>query len=165
MHANMMAAAFGRPSPILIAQQFLRNALHGRAALLEKQSPGSRYRHLRCSERDSATVVSILAERLGASRSGAVAQDELFQELRRELLDAISFARGSVILDLQSVKDMDADGAALLLHLRGRLVGGGGWPSLCGLSQELRAAAPSVPWDDDFRCYASVDAALGDVDG
>jgi len=87
------------------------------------------------------------------------------QELKRELLDAISFARGSVILDLQAVKDIDADGVALLLHLRGRLAGGGEWPSLCGLSQELRAATPSVPWDDDSKCYASVDAALADVDG
>ena len=147
----MIDATTGRPSPILIAQQLLRNALQGRATLLEKQSPGLRFRRLRCSERDNNTVVSVLAERLGGSGGGPLAQDEIMQELKRELLDAISFARGSVILDLQAVKDMDADGVALLLHLRGRLVGGGEWPSLCGLSQELRAATPTVPWDDDFK--------------
>ena len=165
MHANMMAFVTGRPSPIFMAQQFLRNALQGRATLLEKQSPGLRYRHLRCTERDNTTVISVLVERLWAGRSGPAAQDEILQELKRELLDAISFARGSVILDLQAVKEIDADGVALLMHLRGRLVGGGEWPSLCGLSQELRAAAPFVSWDKDFQCYASVDAALADVNG
>jgi hypothetical protein len=70
-----------------------------------------------------------------------------------------------VIFDLQAVKAIDAAGVALLLHLRGRLVGAGEWPSLCGLSRKLRAATPTVPWDDDFECYASVDAALADVDG
>jgi tetratricopeptide (TPR) repeat protein len=118
MHANMMAVATGRPSPILIAQQFLRNALQGRATLLDRRSPGQRYRHVRCSERDNNTVVSILTERLGTSRSDPVAQDEVLRELRRELLDAIILARGS-----------------------------------------------AVPWDDHFECYASVDAALADVDG
>jgi tetratricopeptide (TPR) repeat protein len=162
---NMIAATTGRPSPILVAQQFLRNALQGRATVLERRSPGLRFRHLRCSERDNNTVVSVLAERLGASRSGRLAEDEIMQELKRELLDAITLARGSIILDLQAVKDMDANGVALLLHLRGRLVGGGKWPSLCGLSQELRAATPTVPWDDDLKCYASVDAALADEDG
>jgi tetratricopeptide (TPR) repeat protein len=163
--AKMISSLTGRTSPSLIAQQFLRNALDGRAALLAKQSPGLRYRRLRCSKRDNSTVISILTEELGARRSSTLTHDEALQELKRELLDAITFASGSVIFDLQAVKDMDADGVALLLHLRGRLVGRGEWPSLCGLSQELRAATPSVPWDDDFKCYLSVDAALADVDG
>src|SRR5262245_7188715 len=62
MDANMMAFVTGRPSPILIARQFLKNASQGRATLLKKQSPGLRHRHLRCTERDNNTVVSILAE-------------------------------------------------------------------------------------------------------
>ena len=160
----MHAFVTGRPSPVLIAQQFLRNALQGRAALLAKENPDSRFRHVRSSERGDCTVVSILTEQIVGSREGSSAQMETLQELKRELLDAVSFAPGPVILDLQAVRAMDAEGVALLLHLRGRLVGGGEWPSLCGLSPELRAAVPSVPWDDDFKCYPSVDEALADLD-
>lgn len=162
--ANMTALTTGRPSPILTAQRFLRNSLQGRGALLEKQSPGARYRLVRCLERENATVVSILVERLSAHRGGAVARDESLQELKVELLDAITFAQDSVILDLQAVREMDADGAALLLHVRGRLVGGGEWPPLCGFSEALRAANPSVPWHERFECYASVDAAVAALD-
>ena len=164
IYANMMVLTTERSSPGLSAQLFLRNALAGRGALLEKQGPGVRYRLVRCSERENGTVVSILVERLCASRGGVFAQDERLQELKVELLDAISFARGPVVLDLQAVKEMDADGAALLVHLRSDLGGAGGWPTLCGLSEELRAANPSVPWSEKFECYASVDAALAALD-
>ena len=165
LHADMMAFVTGRTSPIAIAQQFLRNALQGRATILAGQSRDLRYRHVRCSEADRYTVVSILTPKLGASCSTPLDQDETLQELKRELLDAVTFASGTVILDLRAVNDMDDDGVTLLLHLRGRLVGAGEWPLLCGLSRELRASTPSVSWDDYFDCYESLDAALAGVDG
>jgi tetratricopeptide (TPR) repeat protein len=165
MSANMIAHLTGRPSPLLVAQQFLRNALAGRASLFATQGHGLRYRQVRCLDRDQGTVISILTERLVAQRAGSPGQDASLYELKRELLDAVMSARGSVILDLQAVKELDAEGVAILLHLRGRLVGSGEWPLLSGLSDSLRAATPSVSWDERFRCYASADAAVADLQG
>jgi len=110
----------GRASPIIIAQQFLRNALQGRATILAKQNPEKRYCVVRCYQRANSTVASILVERLVASRATSFAHEQTLQELKRELLYVVSFARGTVVFDLQAVKEMDADGAALLLHFRWR---------------------------------------------
>jgi tetratricopeptide (TPR) repeat protein len=159
MHENMQSFLTGRPSPILLAQQFLRKALKGRAAVLGRQTSGQRYRQIRCSEQANCTVASILTERL-VGGSMHYDNDQTLQELKRELLDVVCFARSLIVFDLQAVEEMDAAGAALLLHLRGRLVGSGTWPSLCGLSDELRAATPSIPWEQLFTCYATLDTAL-----
>jgi tetratricopeptide (TPR) repeat protein len=157
---DSIAALSGQSNPTLLGQQFLRNALQGRAAVLDRKTPGQRFQHVRCSQRANSVVVSILTERLTASGNTSGAQGHPLEELRRELLDAVSFARGSVILDVQAVREIDSDGVALLLHLRGRLVGGGEWPLLCGLSNEVRAETLSVAWEELFGCYATVDAAL-----
>ena len=68
LHANMLSAITGRPSPVVLAQQFLRNALAGRAAVLAEQHPGERYRHLRCSERATPRWMAWKADRLRRHR-------------------------------------------------------------------------------------------------
>jgi tetratricopeptide (TPR) repeat protein len=158
---HMQYAETGRPSTILIAQQFLRNSLSGRAKVLTRQSSDQRYRQVRCTELACSTVATILVKKLVANRSDPVSAD--LNELKMELLDIVSFAQGTVIFDVTAVEEVDADGVALLLHLRGRLVGAGEWPALCGLSSELREATPLVAWDKLFSCFPTVDAALADL--
>lgn len=155
----------GCPSPVLIAHQFLRNALDGRASALRHLAPDKRFVHVRWSRRGKSLVLSILTEKLVDDGTSSSAEESPLRQLRRELLDAVTGSNDAIVFDLQGVKEMDASGAALLLHLRQRLVGSGEWPVLCGLSNELRAATPAIRWEKLFTCHPTVDAAFQEPEG
>jgi len=161
MLANMAAQLGSGPSPVLVAEQFLKNALGSRRWVLEKSGRAERFVKLHCEDRQQHTIARVLTPRLALSEDASPEEAAAFQELRCELLDIVSCGNFRVVIDLSDVTELDARGAALLLHLRGRLIGMGEPAVLCGLSDSVLRAHPSIRWKEQFELYSTVDEAVG----
>ncbi|MCC7423025.1 MAG: anti-sigma factor antagonist [Planctomycetaceae bacterium] len=157
---NLRVSQGGSAPPALIAEQYLRNALGGRAWILQRRDPAGRFRQVEVRSVHEVAAARILAPRVVCGAESSPSELEAFQELRRELLDVVAFAGGRIIFDLSGVTDMDGRGAGLLLHLRGRLVGAGHFPLMCGLSEAVRRATRPIDWDQKFESFPTLEAAL-----
>lgn len=145
MTMNLIAQVSQQPMPVMVAHQFLWNAVQGRGDVLNRSGLGPRYRQIRCETQQECLIVSVLPSRLCGSSTATTEDLQTFRELRFDLVDVATVFPGAIVVDLRHVEQADAEVLTLLSHVEGRLVGSGRSLALSGVTGAMRSLENAAP--------------------